>query len=310
MEDKIFTAIEAHPFFLKKIHEFFETDSDLEPFYLSLLNIDKQKIIKFNIKDNLELKTYFSKYLYTINELLFSFNAVLLKKYIAKKSNEKLKDNSWEVIFDKGNKKNKITYLLSELFLNDNDNHYYLDLIHRFYVYENLFRHQLSHGWIDIFPHIFDIKCKLNIKIEPIFLDKGNNVKDFFFDMDNLSLDKIRQKLKKDYYFASSNSDKIFVFEEVEPRIVAALDEKNNIFINELIKSIFIDYTYMHEIRIKEIESFISSGEKEKSESEFGSEFDFWHIYYKEKAQEHNIEEINFSLNKLIEDIYCIILRI
>lgn len=304
MENQINVSIEAHPFFLKKISEFLKKDSDLDTFYFSLLNIDKQKIVKFNINEPLELKSYFSKYLYTINELLFSFNAVLLKKYIIKKSNEQLSDESWETIFDKGNKKNKITYLLSELFFNDNDNHYYLDLIHRFFLYENLLRHQLSHGWIDIFPHIFDEKCKLNIKIAPIYLDKNYNVKEFLFNSDLLSLDMIRQKLKKDYYFNSISSDKKFIFKEVEPSIVKAIDKNNDIFILELVKPIFIDYTHVNEVRIKEHISFIPISEQEKFE------FDFFEKYHQEKIDKNHIEEVNFSLNKLIEDIYLAILRI
>lgn len=273
----------------------------MESIYLSLVNIDKQKSIIYNIKDSLDLKCYFSKYLYNINELLLSFNAVLLKKYIRK--NKQSNNESWESIFNKGNKKNKITYLLSELFYHDNSDDYYLDLFHRFYLYENLFRHQLSHGWIDIFSNIFHENFNLEIKILPIDYDKSNNVKNFVFYGDTMSLDLTRESLKKDSYLIKQNDDRVFIFEDIRLSSLKNMSINSEVpLIHELVKVIAIDYSYIKQKVDKLDESDLATNNT--------SLIDFLDKSYNESLERNHMEEVVFSLNKLIEDIYLVLLRL
>lgn len=216
--DILLVPIKIHPLFIEDASIFLKDQHELNALYLTLTNIEKYSIVSFNIKDQLEVRRYFSKYLYNINEVLLSFNFILLKKYIIKKSTEEC--SKLEFLVNKGNKQNKITYLLSQLFSNNNTDLYYLELIHRFYLYENLFRHQLCHGWINVFPYIFDTKNTLNLKISNIYFDQKDLADDYDFSVNSLSLDQIRLNLKKDYYFEEVNPDQEFLFEEVSPKLL------------------------------------------------------------------------------------------
>lgn len=158
--------ISIHPELLKRLEypENKKNDLFFDSIGIAILNIEKQKNIKYNLSDAIEKKQYFQKYLYTINEIYLSFNSFLVKKYIrANRCAENPIDSDWEKIYQKTRGKNNIDYLLSFFFKKDNENHFLLEYIHKFYVYENLFRNQICHGWMDAFYDLFNSEIELSM---------------------------------------------------------------------------------------------------------------------------------------------------
>lgn len=131
---------------------------------------------------------FYNKYFYSMNFLLHSLNAYLLNQFIMFNKHNTI-DKNWEDIYKQGNWQNKLTYLFFYMIENKKIKTYdNLLILAKLNIYENLFRHQLSHGWFEIFLRITreDLE-NLQINAKTSLNKKG----------DNNSLDQFRECTKK-----------------------------------------------------------------------------------------------------------------
>lgn len=139
-----------------------------EIIYITILNIKNEYRKYYDLSNREKSLQYFQKYYYLMNELFLSFNSYLIQKYIEKnKKFPSKKDTNWKDIYNNRNDINSVEYLLSFLFKKDNPS---IDEIHTinllkiyFSIYDNLFRHQICHGCINLFGEIHNLETKIII---------------------------------------------------------------------------------------------------------------------------------------------------
>lgn len=271
-------------------------DKDFQSIADTIYNIHKLSTIAYDLNDEREKKAYFSRYLYLLNEVFFAFNSILIKKYIKKH----LHDHGFNEnkIFDKGNKINKVFYLISDLYNFNEDNDFLSDTASFFYFFENLFRHQTAHGWIDIFQDIFDEKTEIFLFRSPI--TKNTSVK---VTINGMDIDTFRKNVKEKYFLNMNKSESLFSFQtfEILFDFLVTPEEQDNIF--ELVKTIKIDNSKNYEKNIKHHNSFIPKNCNEEKDHEMMKEI------YREEKERNCISLLHFSLNKLVEKILWILER-
>lgn len=171
--------------------EFFKEDPSFENLWNTIQSIKKQSKLYYDL-DN-EDDEYFQKYINTIFEVIISFNSYLLKKYI-KKNKEKKIDLNWEKIYNRKSSQNNFLYLIKQHIKYFDD---YLFIIHSLYLWENLFRHQLAHGWIDVFKAILS-KNDLSIFIDENFLHENFENSHLLTNTLETTINELRKYLKKE----------------------------------------------------------------------------------------------------------------
>lgn len=174
--------------------------------YITILNIKDECKKTYNLSNSIQKKKYFQKYFYLMNELFLSFNAYLVQKYI-QQNQKKVLESDWESIFIKKNNKNKVTYLINFFIKKENlsfDDIATINLITLiFNFYENLFRNQISHGWINVFSQLNDLKIK--IKIPENLINNSEDHKDIMkliessYNGKTASLMHIREAMKQEH---------------------------------------------------------------------------------------------------------------
>lgn len=182
-----------------------------------LRNIKKQSVIHYNLAIKEERQQYFIEYMNRINNLLLAFNSYLAKDYW-KKNSENIKidtKNNYIQMLEPGNPLNKIEYLLSFYLEDKKDYEHYFN---KFYIWENLFRHQLCHGWFNFFILLHMLQKDTQIK----FIDKQyvNSIKE-----EIEKINKNLEEIKKEYNSLNKNVRKNYKNKYIED--TEKLEERN-----------------------------------------------------------------------------------
>lgn len=262
--------------------------------YITILNLQNEESKYYNLVQENELLQYLQKYYYLINELFLSFNSYLIKKYIEKNQNNNTEqDAAWKKIYKNQNSINKVEYLLSYLIEQKEPSLEDIDTINRlkiyFNIYENLFRNQISHGWIDILYETKEIKTSITIPTSQI---------------------KDKKKIQE--------TIKVIAFNEEKNLYDARIDMKINLKTSKTIKN--LDFILCETIGKKEIKEM---GVPIKIDDSEINRLRIREILKNENLNQESQEKIKYlskqmnkenlmyvSLNNLITNIFIAVLQI
>lgn len=144
--------------------------------------------------DREDSQQFINKYYYSVNNLLLSLNAYLLENHL------ELNESSKEKIYQRKSRINTIANLFFDFLKRNIKNTYskhYLILC-ELYIYENLYRHQISHGWMRIFKNVDSNSMDLELINTEELENLTNNE-----DLSKLKMetfDKLRETLKEARY--------------------------------------------------------------------------------------------------------------
>lgn len=173
----------------------------LENIFPTLINLKNEE--RNFCLDREEFPCFINKYYYSINNLLLSLNSYLLDNYL--ELNRYSPEDDFMKIYKKNNKVNSITNLFFYHIKKQTKNIYpecYLILCELF-IYENLYRHQISHGWIRVFKNInfnsMDIQI-INNDFLDLLVNNPDENNNQLFNLKKEDFDKLREVLKEAKY--------------------------------------------------------------------------------------------------------------
>lgn len=164
-------------------------------------------------------------------------------------------------------------------------------IISLFYIYENFFRHQLSHGWLNIFNDLSVIEFKFKSPLQKIL--NNHDIDSFFSNSYKGELNKllsIREKMKKD-----SN-------ENIEINLIEYSFIKTTI--REPGINLILEDTDINNLIIEELKNKPNRSKVEDLKMQF--------LINEEEIKLHGnlFKTKSFSLNYLLNDILMSILNI
>lgn len=252
----------------------------MDNIYPTLINI-KNEEKSYNLNNRDEGLCFFHKYHYSINNILHSFNAYLLDVFLYI-NKDKPKEN-WIKIYEKQNGINTIVnlfaYILSTKELHSSTNY---KILSELYVYENLYRHQISHGWINIFKNINFDMMRQKLVVSTSQLPIKNNIeinRDILKSMNTQNFDDLR-RLSKKFNTNTLMFDKFIPFENQFDKAIYEPTVQVNIGNNELKEMI--------------LEETIKNGNQLQ-------------ILIKEILKDDDVSTMSFSLNNLLRTIMKVV---
>lgn len=243
--DDIFCTFKISEEHFQRIEEIEKSPEFMQNLYLTIINF-KTEQRTYEEKDHL---LFCNKYFYSINTLLHSLNGYFLDVFIKLNKDENIPTKEWEYIYEKQNQRNNIVNLfVYYLCVKNIKTNAAYQLLTKLFIYENLFRHQLSHGWFNIFlklDYSFIRDKTMMTVLNELPIDNKKSPK----KIENKTLDLLRKLSKqKDldqvkYNMFLSNLKKIETKEEkdsyvfFEPMVVLSIKrEEINLSINEELK--------------------------------------------------------------------------
>lgn len=146
--DDIFCTFKISEEHFQRMEEIGKSPEFMQNLYLTIINL-KSEQRTYEGKDHL---LFYNKYFYSINTLLHSLNGYLLDVFIKLNKDQNIPSKEWEYIYEKQNQRNNIVNLfVYYLCLKNIKTNSAYQILTKLFIYENLFRHQLSHGWFNIF---------------------------------------------------------------------------------------------------------------------------------------------------------------
>lgn len=182
----------------RKIGELGGSPEFMSTIHPTLLNLkDEEKT--YDMNEMFENTRFLHKYYYSMNNLLHCLNNYLLDIYFYINKDEP--KSNWESIYNKRNTLNTIVNLFSYVLIKKNiHTSQSYKLLSKLYVYENLYRNQLSHGWMNVFKNInIDMMEKTTLKNPNQYPLKNNKEADkiILASMNTQDLDDLRKSAKE-----------------------------------------------------------------------------------------------------------------